>query len=91
MQQTTTEISVLGAIIKRSQFCNGFDEFYRLYLSADQWSHCASECSFNQTWANQVERKLITYCEGDIVTLECDTDELFQLECQRSIDFYKQL
>lgn len=39
------------------------------------------------TWASPYERKIVTYCEGDVTILEAETDEEFVQELQNIADW----
>lgn len=40
------------------------------------------------TWLNPVTRTIVCYCEGDLTTTTCDTDEELRAEVERMKDYY---
>lgn len=47
------------------------------------------DASYYGTWCNPVERKLFTYCEGDMTLVECSTDEDFVKAVRECADWNK--
>lgn len=43
--------------------------------------------SHDATWFNKVFKTLITYCEGDLITITCPNDSAFISEQYRHVDF----
>ena len=66
-------------------------DFGNMRLS-NGWAQVDSrqDASYYGQWANPIERKLFSYCEGDTTLTECDTDEDFKKAFFEMIDWNKQ-
>jgi hypothetical protein len=55
----------------------------------DGWSFLASADGFKHhaTWANPETRSLLTFCEGDLITIQAPDDFIFGLEQSVQMDF----
>jgi hypothetical protein len=48
------------------------------------------DASYYGNWANPAQRKLVSYCEGDVTIKSADTDEEFVAEVRALVDWMRE-
>lgn len=82
------EITPLGQRITRTNVCVSLNHFESHYINCD-WSFLSSvdRMQHHATWINRQLHQLMTFCEGDVITIHCDSEQSFAAEQLREIQW----
>lgn len=82
------ELTEHGSIIERSNFPNGDTlSFWERCLNGF-WRVAYQDSSYSAFWYNELELKLCTYCEGDVVFMTAPDVETFRKDYERLNSWY---
>ena len=62
-----------------------YDETLRGFAQVDTYQ----DAPYFGTWINPVERKIVTFCEGDVTETTCETDDELKAEVIRMKEYYQ--
>lgn len=77
--------SVLRLDIYRSDDSEARKRIPYYFKEIYEWN----DASFRTVWASCWDKAIITYCEGDISVVVCDSDEAYNQEYREAHEFYK--
>ncbi|WP_445767774.1 hypothetical protein [Rheinheimera sp.] len=82
------EFTQTGSTITRELTHLSLSDFEAHVLPDGYQFLCSStRKAYDATWINKVLKTLISYCEGDLVTIKCPDDSAFISEQWRYVDF----
>lgn len=85
------EITDFGSILSRSNGCFCSDAFQYKNLFEPKAELLCVEAEYHAVFVNRAERKLITYCEGDVVTITAPDDATLDQEIQDCVTYFDTL
>jgi len=86
------EINKQGNLVKRDFIINGdryrFDFNYCSPKKGWQQYDTHEDAWYFGVWVNQKKKEIITYAEGDIIRVICQTEKSFKAELKTMAEFY---